>query len=134
MSGLPRSIIKKYGVTKKAWSIFRGGKRSMARSRRTSSKGFRRSRHGTNVSKVDMIIGGAIQGLVRPLAAKYLPDIFPYSDNVICGAADWFLAGQNNKIMKGAGMAGLALETSLITMNLTSGLIGNPAASDTEDA
>ena len=32
MSGLPKSIIRKYGVSKKAWSVYRGSKKSGHRS------------------------------------------------------------------------------------------------------
>jgi len=32
--GLPKSIIKKYGITKKAWSVYRGRKRKTSRTRK----------------------------------------------------------------------------------------------------
>lgn len=35
MSGLPRAIIKKYGVSKKAWAVYRGTRSSTKRTRRT---------------------------------------------------------------------------------------------------
>lgn len=43
--GLPKSIIKKYGISKKAWSVFRGRKRKTSRTRKgnpTRRKGVRR--------------------------------------------------------------------------------------------
>ena len=48
MAGLPRSIIKKYGVSKKAWSVFRGMKtitpvkRGLKMARRTRRMSFKR--------------------------------------------------------------------------------------------
>ena len=38
MSGLPKSIIKKYGVTKKAWAVYRGQSSSSSRSSRRSRR------------------------------------------------------------------------------------------------
>jgi len=44
--GLPKSIIKKYGISKKAWSVYRGRKRKTSRTRKrknpTRRKGVRR--------------------------------------------------------------------------------------------
>jgi len=43
--GLPKSIIKKYGISKKAWSVYRGRKRKTSRTRKTKvtrRKGVRR--------------------------------------------------------------------------------------------
>lgn len=45
MVGLPRSIIKKYGVSKKAWAVFRGSNSS-----RTSSK-RRKARRGGSMAR-----------------------------------------------------------------------------------
>ena len=43
--GLPKSIIKKYGISKEAWRAYRASKRESSRS---SSSGSRRSRRGGN--------------------------------------------------------------------------------------
>lgn len=45
MKGLPKSIIKKYGITKKAWRVYRGRKKSSSRVKKytkTSKKTTRR--------------------------------------------------------------------------------------------
>jgi hypothetical protein len=46
MVGLPRSIIKKYGVSKKAWAVFRGGKTSTRKTKRRGGSMARRGRRG----------------------------------------------------------------------------------------
>ena len=42
--GLPKSIIKKYGISKKAWRVFRGRKRGRAKPRSRVSNPKRRTR------------------------------------------------------------------------------------------
>jgi len=44
MAGLPKSIIKKYGITKKAWSVFRGRSTPKRSTRMSKKKGSRRAR------------------------------------------------------------------------------------------
>jgi len=41
MTGLPKHIIKKYGVTKKAWQVFRGKKSSKKSTSRVKYKSTR---------------------------------------------------------------------------------------------
>lgn len=36
--GLPKAIIKKYGISKKAWSVYRGGKKSSSRSSKLTKR------------------------------------------------------------------------------------------------
>jgi len=48
--GLPKSIIKKYGISKKAWSVYRGRKKS--KSRTTKSKTKRRKKRNNPVRRV----------------------------------------------------------------------------------
>lgn len=40
--GLPRAIIKKYGITKKAWSVYRGRKSSTRKTKKSRAKGSKR--------------------------------------------------------------------------------------------
>lgn len=72
MAGLPRSIIKKYGVSKKAWAVFRGGKttsraKSGGRGRMARRKYTRRSSGGGFGG--DML-GNALKGMGAAAAAK----------------------------------------------------------------
>jgi len=76
--GLPKSIIKQYGITKKAWSVYRGRKKSSSRSskvtgkvkRRTKSLARRRGRRGSRKFTLPLapILGLAV-GMAKPLDA-----------------------------------------------------------------
>lgn len=44
MAKLPKSIIKKYGITKKAWSVFKGRKKTKSKKRASPKKTYRRKR------------------------------------------------------------------------------------------
>lgn len=102
MSGLPRALIKKYGVSKKAWAVFRGTRTrrtkvvSMARRRRRYgfSYGFKRTarRYGKRGENLLMngLFGSKIPGgLIGKVVAgfvigKYinpmLPQMLPSQD------------------------------------------------------
>ena len=59
MAGLPKSLIKKYGITKKAWRIFRGRKAKKRTSKtRRSSKPKKRRRYVTRPRKKRRSGGG----------------------------------------------------------------------------
>lgn len=49
--GLPKSIIKKYGITKKAWRIYRGRKSSKSKTRKRKVKKTVRRRRRSNPNK-----------------------------------------------------------------------------------
>lgn len=95
--GLPKSIIKKYGITKKAWSVFRGRKKSSSKSRKvtrtnpkrrvktTARRKRRRGRGGFTIplapiiglaagmaGPAERIIAGDIKAAVNELAYNYL--------------------------------------------------------------
>lgn len=102
MVGLPRSIIKKYGVSKKAWAVFRGTKHSAPRARGKSMvrHRFGRKRRGGGIGgllsgkgklagMIGMgVVGQVIAGYVGAMAAdKFMPG----NSMVRLGAA--FIAG-----------------------------------------
>jgi len=67
MAKLPKSIIKKYGISKKAWAVFRGQRTTpkrtkMARRKRYfGKKGSKRSKSsGFNFGAVLKILGGTV--------------------------------------------------------------------------
>ena len=73
MTGLPKSIIKKYGISKKAWAVYRGGhSRSRSVSTMKRKKGYRRARarswlHRRRPKLISIpptvgLIGGAVAG------------------------------------------------------------------------
>jgi len=49
--GLPKSIIKKYGITKKAWRVFRGRSKSSASRRRTTRRKNKPIRRRYNLAR-----------------------------------------------------------------------------------
>lgn len=117
MAGLPRSIIKKYGVSKKAWAVFRGGhvttKRTGATMARRRKGGFRRGRaRGGNIlmkgffgSKVPFGLLGLVGAgylyskFVSPSVPKVIPMQSALTESAVIGglpaAIGSFLAGSN---------------------------------------
>lgn len=49
--GLPKAIIKKYGITKKAWSVYRGRKKSPSQSRKLTKTSKKTTRRRKKVAK-----------------------------------------------------------------------------------
>src|SRR3990170_897560 len=90
MVGLPKSIIKKYGVTKKAWQVYRSGGSGSARTktrgvtmakRRVVRRRSGGARMGGMGGLIEPIMMGAIYGAVgKPLlnmAAQRLGGVNP---------------------------------------------------------
>lgn len=103
MTGLPRSIIKKYGVSKKAWAVYRGsttqsrskkstrGRTHMARKRYSR----RRGGGGFGLGSKGMLGGGVVGGALLGLGAMYAVNTFApqFSGNSLVKAGAGFLAG-----------------------------------------
>lgn len=100
MVGLPRSIIKKYGVSKKAWAVFRG------------SKGTRKKKSGGSMAKKKYskkrgLLGGGMMSIFKSIAigtaagivAPRIPvlNTMPYN-GAIAGGAAVFLLGQKKPV------------------------------------
>jgi len=94
MAKLPKSIIKKYGITKKAWQVFRGQKASRSRSpkrsktryytmarRRTSKRrsGNKGKIFGFSIGKVVSVIAGAAIAAVYEV---FVSPMIPISANI----------------------------------------------------
>lgn len=135
MTGLPSSIIKKYGVTKKAWSVFRGMRSSsrtspMARKKGRKSKGGRKSKsRGDGFSHKRLfgtIAGAMIYGAGREWTSNKLAPItakIPFgdlSDEALMGVLSYFIAKGKipliNRIplSKDIGLAGLTIESARV--------------------
>jgi len=78
MARLPKSIIKKYGITKKAWRVFRSRKRSTTRAspkskpkkrRRNLARKRKRRRTRTRDKRIPILVtgAGAVKSLVEPI-------------------------------------------------------------------
>jgi uncharacterized membrane protein YeaQ/YmgE (transglycosylase-associated protein family) len=111
MAKLPKSIIQKYGITKKAWSVFRGERRtkkvrgvSMARRTRShrsrSRGGFGGGKLMNGLYKPQGIIGQAILGIGGAQVAALIPVSIPYKELIgayvvggLPGAATVYLMG-----------------------------------------
>lgn len=102
MVGLPRAIIKKYGVSKKAWAVFRGSRGSRSTSKRVRSMA-RRYRKGARYygRRAYSKARGGFMGYVKPVlfgtaagvAAPYVPMVntLPYNQ-ALAGAAGGYMA------------------------------------------
>lgn len=100
MAKLPKSLIKKYGISKKAWSVFRGQKTNKTKNKVVNvakkKGGFRKS--ATEAGKgLGMVLAGMAYGASRewvsqkiePLTSK-LPGGY-LADNVVLGATGYLL-------------------------------------------
>lgn len=71
--GLPKAIIKKYGISKKAWNVYRGRKKSSSRvkkvtKRRRRSLGRRKRKRGSRKFTIPLApVLGLAAGLAKPL-------------------------------------------------------------------
>lgn len=131
MVGLPKSIIAKYGVTKKAWQVFRGTKNSKKTKTRGNTmakrKGRFRGKKGGSLSPMEMAIGSGIYGFGRPMVANMIPDVssIPNSDNVILGVAGYLAASKGSGMIKKAGMVVLANEAFIAASRMSAGTTQN---------
>ena len=81
MAKLPKSIIKKYGISKKAWSVFRGTKKTKSISRgykmAKKKKYFKGMKGGFLNKALQVVIGAGVAVLyevyVSPLIFKNFP-------------------------------------------------------------
>ena len=119
MVGLPRAIIKKYGVTKKAWAVYRGGGGSYSsnprrRSRGRSKKGgfmakrkyFAKAKRYIRSGGVAQYAYSALIGTTAGIIAPRVPvlNTLPYSGG-IAGALGCFLLGQKTMPKLAVGAA-----------------------------
>jgi hypothetical protein len=90
--GLPKSIIKKYGITKKAWSVYRGKKKAQSPSRVTKKPKKRRKsyvtrrkrRRGSRKMTIPIApIAGLIAGLAEPAVIAMTGDFATAADKLV---------------------------------------------------
>lgn len=99
MVGLPKSIIKKYGVTKKAWAVFRENKtttrktktrRSEPMAKRRTSRGrssgaFSSNKMMNGFYKPSGMLGNALMGIGAATVAAKIPVNVPYKGVIAAG-------------------------------------------------
>jgi len=95
MTKLPKNIIAKYGITKKAWAVFRGkkrktgGKSTMAK-KKSYSKSSGNPMMNRAIKTLVTVGSAAVYGAVRgPLASKLpsIPKMENYSAETILGGS-----------------------------------------------
>lgn len=125
MAGLPRALIKKYGVSKKAWSIFRASKgnkttgaKTMAR-KRFSRRAFKRyARSGMNTgTTMGSLLLPFLYGAVRPTIANAVQPLTSklpfgnYADEVGMGLLGFVASKWGSGAVKNAGKTMLQIES-----------------------
>jgi len=131
MTGLPSNIIKKYGVSKKAWSVFRSGKRggsTMARKKRSKGSFFRRGKGGdSGVSLMNTAAPAALYGAVRePIANALTPltskiPLGDVSDEIVLGTLAYFGAKKTSGFMRNLCRSALVVESARIGESVRKG-------------
>ena len=133
MAKLPKSIIKKYGITKKAWQVFRsksGSSRSIKKTKKVKTmvkrkKGSKKKSYSKNRSMKpeSVILPAGVYGGLRERLSKLLA---PFTSKIPLGTiADeaalgtiGYLAAKgklgNNKMIKQVGLAALTIESARI--------------------
>jgi len=121
MGKLPKSIIQKYGISKKAWAVFRGQSRtttrgeSVARRSRVRHSRSRKSFGGgsmmSGMFKPSGILGAAVLGVGAALLSGYIPVNIPYKATIagflvggVPGAAAAYLIGGQASNSGGSGI------------------------------
>ena len=143
---LPKSIISKYGISKKAWQIFKsrasstrktknlkGGKMRRRRSRRVGYRGRARRRYGAGLGTTAIVLGGGVYGALRryisgaiaPITSK-IP-LGALADNVGMGIVSYLAYKKGSGIVKNAGMIGLGIEAAMAADDLMKGGLGGVA-------
>lgn len=110
MVGLPRAIIKKYGVSKKAWAVFRGSRSPSSRihtrrarrrmkrvsdfvARRRFGRRARRGGSGGIMSYLKPMLIGTAAGVIAPRIPVL--NTLPYSGAIAGAGASWLFGGKS---------------------------------------
>lgn len=144
MPGLPRSIIKKYGVSKKAWSVFRRQKgTTRTTTKRAGVKTMKRrgavrrfvKRRSKGLGDLGMIAGGMAYGAVREKFSALVAPITSKvplgytADNIVLGGISYLVAKgkipilNKVKFLRDIGKAGLIIESAFVGQDLMRGTV-----------
>ncbi len=121
---LPKKIIKKYGISKKAWSVFKRSKgvRMVKRRRRSRIKVYTRRRRSAGLMKgklTSIVLPAIIYGAVREKISNALTPItskIPFgdiADEITLGAIGWFLSKRSG-LIGSIGKTALVIESARI--------------------
>jgi len=129
---LPKAIIKKYGITKKAWKVFKGKAKKVTRkvtkktNRRVKTMARRRYKvtkkrgrsKGAGITPMKVALSSAAYGAFRDKLHSFIPNVgIPYSDSVITGAIGYYLTKKGG-MLKNVGFSMLAVESAAIGSTL----------------
>lgn len=138
MSGLPKSIIKKYGVTKKAWSVFRNGKRGRRKRSKTGVTMAKKRKSSSRMSGVMSGIVGTAIGvgayiLFETMVEPYILKMANISNPVIINLAELgigFYLARKSGVVGNIGKAAIVINLYQILYPLLSnvGNMGNSNA------
>lgn len=132
MAKLPKALIKKYGISKKAWAVFRGSrssktKRSTTMVKKTSSRG--KSSNGLMSQVLGAVIYGAIRTPVAT-AARPISDKLPFgqlNDEVTMFGLAWVAKkffGSKVPLVGNITRAGMLIEAGQAGQSLLGGSLG----------
>lgn len=130
MAKLPKSIIKKYGISKKAWSVFRGQSRTSSSSRGTMAKKTRSKKKYSSNSNLLMVVGasmlyGAGRAKLSQLTQQYIPSFAgQYTDEVVLGLLGWYLSKKGGMI-GAVGKSALIIESASVGNQLIAPMLNN---------
>lgn len=83
----------------------------------------------------DVLLAGAIYGVVRPTIANTIPTMFSFgpvdSDNVVLAGAGYMASKNSNKIIKSLGLIAMGTEAGIVTSKLMSGQTTSSQSVDT---
>jgi len=143
MGKLPKAIIRKYGISKKAWSVYRGSKTKKRKSSRRKTSVKRRThtmakrRKGSYRRKATNMLGKLNKPVVGAAAMiaydRFVSPMIPIqgmSKDIAELGIGMMLSGQRMPILKSMGNTMLVLNTYQIVSRLTAGIggAGTPAA------
>jgi len=134
MVKLTKAIIKKYGISKKAWAVARGGRSSSKSKKRTMAKKRKTTRKKSFTSNSNaltmVVLGGVGYGALRQKLSSLLTPVTEkipmgvYADNVALGVASYLMAKHGGKLpmgkyVKAIGVSGLTAEAVLMGVDLS---------------
>lgn len=143
MAKLPKRLIKKYGISKKAWSVFRSEQNSRKRKsksrsttpktrtkfktvRRQMAKKRTRRRKGMSMRTKALLgaMGYAVLGepLLDMVATKLGVSI---SDDIVKGLAGWFIANNTSGVVSSVGNAAMTIAAYKFGLSNLKGFGGN---------
>ena len=141
MAKLPKSIIKKYGISKKAWSVFRGQSKVSKTSKKTGGRKMAKKKRSGGSKGGDTLLlqaGTAMAyGALRPKIEQWIQPVTSkipvggnYVDEIALGLAGWAIAKGKVPMLKGktarsAGRAMLIIESARVGSGISQGISFN---------